>query len=335
MRPRNAAGLPRTSVQRPGSSEEKSARIEGRHVHRRSRESRRRRARFGGRGGPESCWPKTSIDSSENSRWVRRIRPSARQDGSVRRQRRAQRAVGLRSVPPFAQARAHPFQETEEERLERTAQMLLRELERARGVAEDLSRLETGRIVEEPAAARVHQESVALELQEADRGRSVFGGERTDRVAVEEPTDALVRRIEHDLDRVVARRPGIAEDTGRGGLVERTERVTQPVERLAQGSAPRVTGRAPRRASAVVPPARDPVRAAPGSVRKNLRFAPGRKVREVLPVVRQRRKTGGLDRIERAGERTVALAEVVPVRLPVRRDVDELRSGVVAETGQQ
>src|SRR5205807_5146758 len=140
----------------------------------------------------------------------------------------------------------------EEGLLERPAEMLFPELESACGIAQNLSRLETCRIVEEPAAARVHQEGVALELEQPERGRPVFRGQRADRVAVEEPADVLLGRVELDLDRVVARRPRIPKEAGRGGLEGRSERVAQPVERFAQRAAPRMARRAPGGASAVV-----------------------------------------------------------------------------------
>src|SRR5207247_9381389 len=106
-------------------------------VQRRSRESRWSRARFGGRAAPGSCCPKTSIDSNENSRRSRGS-SSAREDRRGRRKRRAQRAVELRSVPPFSEARTHALQQAEEERLERAAEMLFRELESVRGIAQNL-----------------------------------------------------------------------------------------------------------------------------------------------------------------------------------------------------
>ena len=53
----------------------------------------------------------------------------------------------------------------------------LRQLQRAAGVHDDLHRLDAGELVEEPAAAGVHQHGVALHFQQRQSGHGLYVGQ--------------------------------------------------------------------------------------------------------------------------------------------------------------
>src|SRR5687768_17322045 len=175
-RVRNAAALPRADDHKAGSRDEKSARIESRHVHRRSRERVKRGARFGGRPRAPGSIARSSIDSFEDSRW------SAREGGLRRDVRSPERPIDRRRVRAVAETGLDALQEAQEERLEGPAEPLRRELDRARRVAQDLPRLEPRGIVEEPAAARVHEEGVALEEEQVACRRALLARQAPHRV---------------------------------------------------------------------------------------------------------------------------------------------------------
>src|SRR6476619_7104532 len=282
-RRRKAAGFPLTSVHSSESSEEKSARKEGRHVQRRSRDSRRRSVRLGGRSSPGWCCGSSSISSIENTREGYGAR-LARERRRGWRERSAERPVELGPVGPLPKSAAHALQELQEERLDRTAQVLLGQLHGPRRVAENRARLEAGRVVEEPPAARVHEKRVALHLEKPERERALVAGRVRNRVPVQETGNGFLGPVEDHLDRVVPRGPGVSEQRGRRRLVERRERVAQPVERLAKRTPPRVGDRSAGRATAIVAPAPDAVGAAPGGVRHDPGLEAGRKPLEKLAV---------------------------------------------------
>ena len=126
-----------------------------------------------------------------------------------------------------------PAERLEERRLEvRAREEVLRELEGASGVLDDLARLDPRNVVEEPAAARVHELRVPLHLEQLQDAHPLFRRQRPGSVPCEESVHALGRAVEDHVDVVVARRPRIGEQARRA-----VARTAAP-ERRAGGRAP-------------------------------------------------------------------------------------------------
>src|SRR5262249_33527677 len=131
-------------------------------------------------------------------------------------------------------------------------------------------------------------------------------------------------------DVAVARAPRIAQERARLDGVERGGAVAHEIERATQRGAPRLAkaGRAGG-AAAVARPAADAVRAAPRgafAARTFLepRLGPRRMRREIGGVVGDGEAAARRFDAERVGERALAPARVVAIRLAVGGDVDEL-----------
>ena len=125
--------------------------------------------------------------------------------------------------------------------LEAGAEELPRQLQHAAGVLDDLARLDAADVVEEPAAARVHELRVPLQLEQLERRRSAPSrASSRPACAARKRRTRLRRPVEDHADVVVARLPRVREQRARLLLPERRQRVAQRVERLAQGRAPRL-----------------------------------------------------------------------------------------------
>src|SRR5206468_11541228 len=137
------------------------------------------------------------------------------------------------------------------------------ELDRACRVAQHEHRLEAAQIVEEPTAARLHEERVARQLEGAPRLQRAGRRERVGCFCCE--PGARARGLEEAVDVAVAGAPRVAQDVARAHLVDGRQLVAQRVDRLAERQAPglRPPGLLARAAAAVGPPALDAVRAAP------------------------------------------------------------------------
>ena len=140
--------------------------------------------------------------------------------------------------------------------------------------------------------------------------------------------------VEHDREVGVAGRPRVFETGGRARLEERVDLVSEPVDRLAKRRAPALVPVGAGRAAAVAPPALDPVGAAPRRSLANLDLVGGRVRREERAVVGEGRGLAGLDLLDGGGERHLAEALVVTVRLAVGRAVDQLRPGALVGEGR-
>src|SRR5262249_53577632 len=176
----------------------------------------------------------------------------------------------------------------EERPLEVLAEQLLPQLPGPAGVLQDRPRLRPADLVEEPAAARVHSQGVALQLQQLAGGDAVLLAQLAGRVPVEEGADVLGRAVEQDRDVVVAGPPRVAQQAGGvllgGGGEGGAEAVEGPAQRAAPGLPPAGPARA---AAAVRAPALDAVGAAPGGVLVDLHLPLGRVPLEELAVVGQ------------------------------------------------
>ncbi len=140
-------------------------------------------------------------------------------------------------------------------------------MQHARGVGDDLHGFNAGDVVEEPAAAGVHQLRVALHLHQLEGEHAFVGIEGALLVFEEEVADRLGIAVEDDLDIAVAGGPDVGEYFLAGGFGEGNQGIAEGVEGLAQGLAPLlVPSRFSAAASAVGAPAFHAVGAAPGGV---------------------------------------------------------------------
>ncbi len=144
------------------------------------------------------------------------------------------------------------------------AEDLLRKLQHARGVGDDLHGLDAGDVVEEPAATGVHELGVALHLHQLEGAHALGFRERVRLMRGEEAVGRFRAAVENDLDVGVARGPNVFEEVAVLLLGERNERVAQLVEGLAQRRAPSlVPAGLAAVAAAIGAPALDAVHAAP------------------------------------------------------------------------
>ncbi|EKD59386.1 MAG: hypothetical protein ACD_55C00036G0001, partial [uncultured bacterium] len=88
----------------------------------------------------------------------------------------------------------------------------LGELQRAAGVIDHLHRLQPRELVEEPAAARVHQHGMTLHLQKLQRGDLFRGVEVLLRVLGQEAFRPLHFPVQDHLDVSVSRLPRVLEE---------------------------------------------------------------------------------------------------------------------------
>src|SRR5262249_33935170 len=145
-----------------------------------------------------------------------------------------------------------PVQQGEERFLQFVAEQLLAELDGPAGVMKDLDALDTGNLVEEPAAAGVHEQGLALEFEELQDGDTFGIAQLAEGVFTEEAVGAVGGAVEDDGDAAVACRPGVAEETGGGLFVAGSQRVAEPVEGLAERLAPLLVPAGPATVAAAV-----------------------------------------------------------------------------------
>ena len=99
--------------------------------------------------------------------------------------------------------------------LPRSFEQLLRKLHDASGILDHLNGLDAGQLVEEPAAARVHQHRVPLQLQQLPDFHLLGFVQLAFAMALQEGFAHFGRTVQHHLDVVVARRPGVVDDNVR------------------------------------------------------------------------------------------------------------------------
>ena len=205
---------------------------------------------------------------------------------------------------------------------------LLRQPDGRPRVVDDLHCLDPGELVEEPAAARVHELRVALELHElrAPAPRSA-GVELAGALALQEAGPALDPAVEEDVDVGVPCRPRVLEERRRppprtaGPARPAASRGRRAAGRARPGSSPdgpRCCSRS--RSTSARPRGRSSTRCAS----QDLHLLGGRVPLQVLAVVGEPRQALLLDVSKRVGQRHLAVAVVVAVGLAVGRDVDEL-----------
>jgi hypothetical protein len=224
---------------------------------------------------------------------------------------------------------------SEEARLRVVAQNLPGQLDDPAGVLDDLDRLDAGDVVEEPAAARVHEHGVALKLEQLACSHLLLIAQLARRVPGPESLLARRRAVSNDRDVVVAGRPRVAEEIPRPLLEPGRQLIAQPIEGLPQRGPPGLVpvGVSARVAAAVAPPAVDAVDAAPGGAFEDLGLVSGLVSLEVLTVDGEVSRLVPLDGVDGGCQGHVSIPVVVTVALSIGGDVNELRP--VARTGER
>jgi len=199
-------------------------------------------------------------------------------------------------------------------------------ISRAR-VAQDLQGLDAGQILEEPAAARIHEHGEALQLHQLPDLVPLLRSQRATRVAVEKAIASRLAGVQPHVHVSLTRLPGVAQQARGARFEPRRELVAQPVERLAQRLPPCLVPSLARHASAsaVASPALEPVRATPRGLFGDLDLVDRRVGRQEARVVGQTRHAAPLHVVEGEGECHLAEAVVVAVGLAVGRDVGQAR----------
>ncbi len=207
-----------------------------------------------------------------------------RTDGVVRRNapqpdhfRLHQFLVNAAAIAKFGDVALGLLQQFQEFRLQSPSEQLAEQLQGAAGILDDLDGLDAGQLVEEPAAAGVHQHGVALHFEQLQQAHAFRLVELAVRGGGEEPLHRFGRTVEDHGDVAVAGPPRIDAETACGIAIGRGNRVAQPVERRPQRFAPLLAPArpSPGTAAAVTPPAFDPVDAAPRAVLEDLDFVRG------------------------------------------------------------
>jgi len=197
------------------------------------------------------------------------------------------------------------------------------QLDRPSCVSEDLKGLDSSQVIEEPAAARIHEHGVALELQKLQRLNRFVLIQGPPRLAFQEFLDVLGIPIQHHLDVSIATSPGIRQEPLAPFLEGWGQGIPKVIQRLPEGLSPPLPplGIAPGAAAAVGAPPLDPMDTAPRRIFQHPRL-PGRRVPlQVLRVVRETDVRGVLDDLERVGEGHLPVPMVVSVGLAIGGDV--------------
>ncbi len=218
-------------------------------------------------------------------------------------------------------------------RLEVILPEVLRQLDSAAGVLNDLYRFDTGDVVEEPAATGVHEHGVPLQFEQLQDVTGFRLSQFTCGMTPEKAAGVALGPIQQNGDIFVAGGPGIFEKPG-SLLKTRGQLVTQSIESFAQRRSP---GLIPAGMSGIAAtigaPAFQAVRAAPGTVFEDFDFMRGRMFREVFPVAGNLGELFGLDVIERISEGHLAVAVMMAVGFAVGGDVYKFRPGAVRREG--
>ena len=244
-----------------------------------------------------------------------------------------QRLVRARTVAQLRYVGRRLRQRLDELGLEVLAGHLAGELQRPGRILEDLDRLQARDLREEPAAAGVHEQRLALHLQEL-QGLDPLGlVQRAPRLPLHELGRPLALGVDHQLDEIVAGAPWVAQERRGFPLIELGEPVAQEVQRVAQRATPFLvpSGLPAGLAAAVAAPALHAVHAAPRRSFRDLRLVLGREERERLGQVDQLHVLALLQVAQCRGQDLVAALLVVAERLAVDGDGERLvvRPGVV------
>ena len=252
----------------------------------------------------------------------------------VDRGRADQAPVDLGAVAHLAHVARRRAEPPDEVVLEPSAAEVVQVLQRHRRVAEDLHGLDRRDLVEEPPARGVHEEPVALELEELAGFDACRRIEHASGMRGEERVEPLRAPIEEQRGVVVAGRPRVLEVRGGARLEVRVDLIAEPVEGVAKRRPPALVPVAARAAAAIGAPALDAVGAAPRGLLADRDLVRGRVGRQERAVVREGRRPVGFDLLDRGGQRHLAEAAVMAVGLAVRCAVHELRPGArVGEGG--
>src|SRR5438093_5897290 len=160
------------------------------------------------------------------------------------------------------------FQVAKEWRLQFGVEEVPCQLQYSACITQHLHGLYTSDVIEEPAAAGVHQHGVTLQLEKPQRARRFPGAQPAESVALQERR-LLRAPVQHNVDVISARRPRIAQQVGRRLPVSAVDLLAKTVDGRPQRAAPglRPAWVLSRVAAAITTPALNSMRATPGAVR--------------------------------------------------------------------
>ncbi len=227
------------------------------------------------------------------------------------------------------------------EDLARLAEEPSGKLKNASRVGDHLDRLDSGDLIEEPAAAGVHQLGVALQLHQLERGGALGLRELMGGVRVEKGVDVWARTVEDDADIGVASRPEVFEQLFRQLFGQGNRRVPKLIEAHAQGCSPLlVPSRASAVASAIGTPALDTMSTAPGGIVDDLGLPARRILCEKRRIVNELDLLFVFEPVDCVRESHLSVSVVMAVTFAVRRHigqrglaVDDL--GAIAKSGNK
>ena len=208
------------------------------------------------------------------------------------------------AVPVVGNIALGPLEPFEELGLQRGLPEFFRQLNRPARVPDDLNGFDSRKLIEEPAAARIHQHGMPLQLQKFEGRDPVRLRERRGGILLEKLLHLLRRTVEHDPDVVIPGRPRVAEERASPLLEGRGQLVPEPVQGLPQRSPPLlIPARVhPAVASAVAAPPLHPMAAAPGGVLENLHLLSWGVLFQELSVVRETGQLLLLQVLQRVGQ---------------------------------
>ena len=199
----------------------------------------------------------------------------------------------------------------------------------AAGVLNDLDGLNARQIIEKPAATGVHHHRVTLQFEQLPKQHLIrFGNGPVERILRNELSPRLWRAVHYDIDVAVSSLPRILNQFTGDGLIGDGRFIAQPIERGAQWSTPFLIPSqvSAARTAAIAFPAAHAMGAAPGRALDDFYFKLGRMIFQELAIVGDLRQLLAVDVVERIGQRHVAVAMMVAVRLSIGGDVDQLRT---------
>ena len=210
-----------------------------------------------------------------------------------------------------------------------------REIDRARRVAQDLAALDPARLVEEPAAARVHEQPGTLDLEQHRDPGPLGIAQAAPRVPLDQRGKSSPCAVRKHPPEVVAQDPGIGNKCPGLAFEPRVDRAGERIEGGSQSGPPALVPSllAAGATAAIRSPALDAVCATPRRALDDLDLVGGRMLREVSGVVRHP-DPRFRESLDRHCERHLAEAMVMSVGLAVGREVHQLRPGPVVEGRQ-
>src|SRR5579859_1281451 len=194
--------------------------------------------------------------------------------------------VDLSSIAHFRKIASGFRKQAQKIRLKIYAGNLVRELDYAAGIEQDLGRFDAADLFEKPAATGEHEHGMPLHFEQLEQGHDFLWLQLAPCMPGQKTMQAFQRAVQKNLDVVIAGGPGIMKQSRRLLFKQSGGAVAQTIERHAQRTPPLlVPSRAAKIAAAVFPPASHAMHTAPGGVFNELDLMAGRKFLQKFAVV--------------------------------------------------